>query len=674
MKVSKEAVSLSKPEELPQRKPMAEEIKVVVEQPLPSTARLMQSSPEKTATEQCFKGDYEGVPIKSLAGAPVASASLSTARIHVELVWQNVSITVAGDASGKKILSNVSGIVKPGQFLAIIGASGAGKTTLLNYLSGKMLAHELIPEGVTLINGKSTKIDQNYLEFTAFVQQEDILMETLTVMECLEYAALLKYSADPKIRNRRIGEVMEELELNDVKDIRFGGLRHNGRVLNRGEKKRLSIAVELMTNPSLLFLDEPTTSMDTFTAEKIVQIVNRLKEKGRTIIATIHQPNTQIYNSFDQLMIMALGRTIYQNEARDAVTYFASINYPCPSNKNPADYFMSLLSEDTYSHTGNVQKTYPEFIEEMGKKYLEGPKCRIAECNPQMPELTDDFVRQRKFKASWMQQFHILYKRASLNSLRLLGDEILRIFTIIVLGLFMLALYYDIPNTGYVALQNRVGAIFMLSITMIMGSATYSVLSFPEERAVLMREQASSMYEITPYFFSKVLAGIPFAIHQPVILTIMLYWAIPLHASGGSFVIFLVSMFFGYQVGVSYSLLLGAFITNRESLITLAPLITVPLIMLSGFYVSLDKVVPILWPFQWISGPKYMFNIQLRNEFIGNDKIHIYQGPYQLTGEDIIKRAGVDMEIWQGFIGLMGLYIGFLTCALLGLKFTSKRM
>ena len=191
-------------------------------------------------------------------------------------------------------------------------SSGAGKTTMLNYLSGKMLAHELKPEGETLINGRPTESYKNYLEFTAFVQQEDVLMETLTVRECLEYAAMLKFSSNPEVREKRINEVMEELELNDVKEIRFGGLRQSGRILNRGEKKRLSIAVELMTNPSLMFLDEPTTSMDTFTAEKIIQIVLKLKQRGRTIVATIHQPNTEIYSKLDQLMIMALGRTIYQ--------------------------------------------------------------------------------------------------------------------------------------------------------------------------------------------------------------------------------------------------------------------------------------------------------------------------------------------------------------------------
>ena len=100
-----------------------------------------------------------------------------------------------------------------------------------------------------------------------------------------------------------------ELELTKIKDNKIGGT--SGAILSRGEKKRLSIAVELITNPALVFMDEPTTSMDTFTAEKIIEIINKLKIKGRTIIATIHQPNSEIFKKFDKLMLLSEGYTLY---------------------------------------------------------------------------------------------------------------------------------------------------------------------------------------------------------------------------------------------------------------------------------------------------------------------------------------------------------------------------
>lgn len=115
-----------------------------------------------------------------------------------------------------------------------------------------------------------------------------------------------------------------------------------------GERKRTSIGVELITDPSLIFLDEPTTGLDSFTAMSVVETMKELALSGRTIVSTIHQPSSEIFDSFDRLMLMCLGKCIYFNEARFAVDYFANINYPTPDATNPADYFMSIMSIETH--------------------------------------------------------------------------------------------------------------------------------------------------------------------------------------------------------------------------------------------------------------------------------------------------------------------------------------
>ena len=126
----------------------------------------------------------------------------------------------------------------------------------------------------------------------------------------LQFAAALKCSEDPEVRKAKIEAMLSELELVHVRNVRVGGTV-KGLSLRKGEKKRLSIAVELITNPALVFMDEPTTGMDTFTAEKIIEIINKLAAKGRTIICTIHQPNTEIYKSLDLLMLLSYGKVIY---------------------------------------------------------------------------------------------------------------------------------------------------------------------------------------------------------------------------------------------------------------------------------------------------------------------------------------------------------------------------
>lgn len=134
----------------------------------------------------------------------------------------------------------------------------------------------------------------------------------LSFLEILELAASLKYSPDPQKRAAKMKEILEDLELTKVQDVKAGEKDSTGvNILSRGERKRLSIAIELITNPALVFMDEPTTSMDTFTAEKIIEIIRKLASKGRTIIATIHQPNTDIYKKLDRLMLLSYGHTIY---------------------------------------------------------------------------------------------------------------------------------------------------------------------------------------------------------------------------------------------------------------------------------------------------------------------------------------------------------------------------
>ena len=207
-----------------------------------------------------------------------------------------------------------------------------------------------------------------------------------------------------------------------------------------------------------------------------------------------------------------------------------------------------------------------------------------------------------------------------------------------------------------------------------MGALSIYALTYPEERAVLIREQASSLYDIVPYFFGKVIGEIPFSLSSPIILILMVYWVVPFANSASAFFILLACLIVAYQTGSSYALLLGVFMTDRESLINIAPLLNVPLMMLSGFGVDLDKVVPILWPFQYISTMKYSYNIEIYNEFKKNDKLaYVFDG-YPVDIDTIIDMTGVDIEIGLSFVCLIAVYVGFMAIALVGLLYTARRV
>ena len=165
----------------------------------------------------------------------------------------------------------------------------------------------------------------------------------MTVRECLEFAAKLKLPGSLANKIARVNKLIHDLKLTKCANTRIGGPLVKG--VSGGERKRTSIGVELITDPSLIFLDEPTTGLDSFTATNVMEILGDLARKdGRTVISTIHQPNSDIFEMFDRLMLLARGKIIYFNLASEAVDYFGKIGCQCPDLSNPADYFMTMMS------------------------------------------------------------------------------------------------------------------------------------------------------------------------------------------------------------------------------------------------------------------------------------------------------------------------------------------
>lgn len=164
----------------------------------------------------------------------------------------------------------------------------------------------------------------------------------MSVRECLDFAAKLKLSGSIHYKTKKVNDIIAELRLTKCQYTKIGGSLVKG--VSGGERKRCSIGVELITDPSLIFLDEPTTGLDSFTAQSVIETLRDLTLSGRTVVSTIHQPSSDIYENFDMLMLMALGKVVFFNQAHLAVDYFAGINFPCPDATNPADYLMGILS------------------------------------------------------------------------------------------------------------------------------------------------------------------------------------------------------------------------------------------------------------------------------------------------------------------------------------------
>ncbi|CAO2187128.1 unnamed protein product [Urochloa humidicola] len=298
---------------------------------------------------------FEEVVYKVKLGQPAAgwcdklSAAASTAiaggRKKQKSAAAAAPISPSSSAREKTIISGMSGVVRPGEMLAMLGPSGSGKTTLLTALGGRHSSSR------ALLSGKITYSGQPFSgavkRRTGFVTQHDVLYPHLTVAETLWYTALLRLPRALSAGEKRAQaeSVARELGLTKVAHSMVGGVR-GVRGLSGGERKRVSIGLEMLVDPSLLLLDEPTSGLDSTTAARIVGTLRRMAAGGgRTVVVTIHQPSSRLYHMFDKVLLLSAdGCPIYYGRAADALEYFASVGFASPLSVNPADLMLDLAN------------------------------------------------------------------------------------------------------------------------------------------------------------------------------------------------------------------------------------------------------------------------------------------------------------------------------------------
>ncbi|SPO21890.1 related to ABC transporter protein [Ustilago trichophora] len=289
---------------------------------------------------------------------PEEEADLMKDHIPAALHWENVGYRIGS----KALLDGITGSVKPGEVMAIVGASGAGKTTFLDILARR--EKRGTTSGTVLINGRKMS-NQEYKRVVGFVDQEDLLMETLTVYETVLYSALLRLPRDMSLEAKKFRtlETMQELGILGIKDSRIGGSgftaggSKEGRGISGGEKRRVSIACELVTSPSILFCDEPTSGLDAYNAFNVVQsLVTLAKTYKRTVIFSIHQPRSNIVALFDKLLLLAEGRVVYSGPFSKCGDYFDQVGHPCPPGFNIADFLIDLTARRNYAEGERVDE------------------------------------------------------------------------------------------------------------------------------------------------------------------------------------------------------------------------------------------------------------------------------------------------------------------------------
>jgi ABC-type multidrug transport system ATPase subunit len=472
----------------------------------------------------------------------------------------------------------------------------------------------------------ANKID--FKQHMAYVQQDDVLMQTMTVKEWFDFAAQMRLppTVDHK---KRVHDLIINLKLEKAQNTKIGGPLVKG--VSGGERKRTSIGVELITDPSVIFLDEPTTGLDSFTATTVIEILNDLAESGRTIISTIHQPNSETFQLFDQLMLLADGKTIYMNDSCKAVDYFWDSDlYPiCPEHVNPADYFMDMMSIETYEidaedeeflkrEKERIEIEYKQKIENLHQYYENSHmKCNPDEMHPEAKSIVNEEIQQ--YKAGIVKQFTLLSLRSFRGVFRLPEEILNKLFVPIIISI-MIILVYGRLDHDLTSIQSRNGCIFFIWIASIFIPIQTVIVIFPDERPVFQKEYSNRMYSSLAYFISRWIADLPNVFLFTVICVNSYYFVVGLNDTHPRifFIHFFYIMLLNWGAN-GFGYLFSVLWNQKDMAVNLIPVVVIPFMLTSGFFVNQNNIVPILRPLEYISLFRFSFQVLAPNEYTDLD-------------------------------------------------------
>jgi ABC-type multidrug transport system ATPase subunit/ABC-type multidrug transport system permease subunit len=542
-------------------------------------------------------------------GSHRASAASALPFIPMDLVFSDITYSVQVQGKDKKkvervLLDKVSGYAASGSLTALMGVSGAGKTTLMDCIAGRKTSGKL--EGSILVNGyKETQ--QTFNRVTGYCEQTDIHLGTQTVREALQFSARLRLpsSVSDKQRTDFVEEVLRLLELKHLANRLVGDENLQG--LSPGERKRLTIGVELVANPSILFLDEPTTGLDSRSASLVMKVIRRIAATGRTVICTIHQPSAELFSMFDRLLLLKSGgKTVYfgdiGEDGRDLINYF--LNLPLdeqkfekavePGTMNPASWILEIVASGS---TGYSTKSIPEYSEIYNNSALAQQNSQhLNELAAAQAELGRLQLSSR-YATAFLTQFSQVLARLYQNYWRNTEFTIRRWTFMTFLGILFGLVYLQISDGDQGGIISKVSVQFMtLAFTGVLNSATALPVAY-RNRGVFYREQASTMYSPLAYSLSMGLVELPFIAVGSILFVTPYYFLVGFVASAGSFFRYLLAH---YLVGLCFNFMGQFWISAAPNIIVANILQGVGfnfLILLSGLTIQAG-LIPAGW--KWV--------------------------------------------------------------------------
>ncbi|KAK7247586.1 hypothetical protein RIF29_42471 [Crotalaria pallida] len=569
----------------------------------------------------------------------------------------------------KHVLKNVSCRAKPWEILAIVGPSGAGKSSLLEVLAGKVSPQS----GTILVNQKPGDKGQ-FRKLTGYVTQKDTLFPLLTVEETMTFSAKLKLKLPQEQLCSRVKSLIKELGLDHVAGTRIGDDRVRG--ISGGERRRVSIGVEVIHDPRVLILDEPTSGLDSNSALQIVDMLKVMADtKGRTIILSIHQPGFRIVKLFNSLLLLANGCVLHHGTADLLGVNLRLMGLELPLHVNVVEFAIESIDaiqqqqrcqlvqvETPRQLQGTKQQKKSDDGEEPGE--CRSGKFTLQQLFQQSKVIDEEIINAgidfpRDFANSRLRETMILTQRFSKNIFRTKELFACRTIQMLVSGLVLASIFCNLKD-DLVGARERVG-LFAFILTFLLSTSIEALPIFLQEREILMKETSSGSYRVSSYAIANGLVYLPFLLILAILFSLPLYWIVGLNRNFMAFLHFLLLiwliLYTANSVVVCFSALVPNFIVGNS---VIAGVIG-SFFLFSGYFIS-NHEIPKYWIFMhYISLFKYPFEGLLINEFSNSGKCLGYMfGACKLRGEDVLKEEGFGGESsrWKN-LGVMVSFILF---------------
>ncbi|KAM4694207.1 ATP-binding cassette sub-family G member 5 [Discoglossus pictus] len=513
----------------------------------------------------------------------------------------------------RQILKDVSFHMESGQMMAILGNSGSGKTTLLDAISGR-IGNKGTLLGEVYVNGSQLKKEQ-FQDCFSYVLQHDTLLSYLTVEETLTYIALLALQKHSKEAiKKKVEEVMAELSLTHVANSVIGGRIFNG--ISSGERRRVSIAAQLIQDPKIILLDEPTTGLDSMTANHIVLLLSELARKDRIVIISIHQPRSELFKIFNKIAIMSCGELIFCGQPQEMIGFFYDYGYECPEHSNPFDFYVDLTSVDTRSKERELE-TYGR-AQDIASAYRNSPQFQdtleIIETSKRGRQL---IPFKSKETPSEFSKLWVLLRRTIRNLSRNKIGIIMRLSQNFIFGLFIAFFLIRLNNDVLKgAVQDRLGIIYQC-----LGGPPYTgllnaVALFPALRAVGDQESKDGLYKKWQMLLAYVMHILPFSILSVAIFSAFMYWTIGLYPEVSRFGIFFAVILVPHLMGELLTLAVLGVVNNPNIVNAGVTLLNIAGILVgSGILRSLQEMPEVFQWLSYITYQKYAAELLVINEF-----------------------------------------------------------